>query len=60
MHVIVQESSSTNCSLHVRTDPRAKCHHGVHNGNNIAWKTDSQCLLQDIWVYEHESGNLIS
>jgi hypothetical protein len=54
-----KKPSSTNNTC-VYTDARTKCDHGVHNGNNIARQTNSQCVLQDIWVYEHESGYLIS
>lgn len=41
-------------------DTWAQYHLRVHNGSNIAWKAYSQCLLQDIWVYERESGSFLS
>lgn len=41
------------------TDTRAKHNNKVRHGNHITGKTNSQCMLQNLWLYEHGSGSLL-
>lgn len=38
-------------------DSRAKYYNGVSYGSDIAWKANSQCVLQDLWVYKHGASS---
>lgn len=41
------------------TDTRTEYNHRVRHGCHITRKTDSQCVLQNLWLYEHGSGCLL-
>lgn len=46
--------------IYLCLDTRSKYHHRVYYGADLCWKANSQCLFQDVWIYEHDSSNLLS
>lgn len=57
---LISENFECHSLFFFNVDTRIKHHYGVYNGSSMARKTNSKCLLQDIWIYEHVTGYCIS
>lgn len=58
--ILSDEFPCLTSSSHVIADTRVEHNHRVSNGSNIPRKTNSKCVLQNLWLHEHGSSSIIS